>query len=63
MSQQDEGFNLSVKLTVGNGTNSTDKAVNGSGSKFTVRASLPPPPMATRDVDVQLKVSYTHILN
>ncbi|XP_046459166.1 uncharacterized protein LOC124205722 isoform X1 [Daphnia pulex] len=51
-----QGFNLSVKLTVGNGTslnNSTDKAGNGS-SNFTVRASLPPSVVA-RDVDVQLK--------
>ncbi|XP_046638373.1 uncharacterized protein LOC124316452 isoform X2 [Daphnia pulicaria] len=53
---QPNGFNLSVKLTVGNGTslnNSTDKAGNGS-SNFTVRASLPPSVVA-RDVDVQLK--------
>ncbi|EFX61810.1 hypothetical protein DAPPUDRAFT_230022 [Daphnia pulex] len=51
-----QGFNLSVKLTVGNSTNlnnSTDKAGNGS-SNFTVRASLPPSVVA-RDVDVQLK--------
>jgi len=54
LQENPQGFNLSVKLTVGNDTNlnnSTDKAGNGS---FTVRASLPLSAVA-RDVDVQLK--------
>jgi hypothetical protein len=58
---QSQGFNLSVKLTVGNGTslnNSTDKAGNGS-SNFTIRASLPPSVVA-QDVDVQLKVIFPY---